>query len=343
MEFQPAPFSRENQHPDQAFANYRLIAAIILGAIVPLVLIVKWEGTGSPTDFKYFWDAGAAVLHGRSWHSTWFPYPPQALFLFVPFALLPMWPAYYLFDVLGALCFFLAAKPYLPPGFPRISAVLTPAALFCLFYGQTGLFVGALWLVAFQGRWAAVAALTIKPHIGFLSALSLSTKTLVPTVILALVLTCAGFLIFGEASAFFQSLAAQFGAIGENIKWQYVGVSPAIGYGVIGWLVFGLAAAILLSFNVNAFTAATAGLLIAPYAFHYDMPAASLGFLLALQKERSLSKALAFTAALLVPSLVRLGAFVAPPILIWALWAYNGEHCLRAFRSGGPLGRSSRE
>ena len=306
---------------------------IILGAIVPVVLMLKWIGTPSPTDFKYFWDAGAAVLHRQSWHSTWFPYPPQALFLFVPFALLPMWLANFLFDALGVVCFLIAAKSYLPVGFPTIAAILSPAALFCLFYGQTGLIIGALWLAAFKGRWPAVALLTIKPHIGILSALSLNRKTLVPTVILAVILFGTAALIFGEVSSFFQSLLGQFGAIGKNTKWTYVGVGPAIGYGLFGWLAFGAAAGFLLYFNVNAFTAATATLLVAPYAFHYDMPAASLGFLIAIYKETSPARTLAFTAAFLVPSLVRLGAWVAPPILLWALWSYNGEYCIRALRT----------
>lgn len=332
MNYPTAADPQQREALDPAFGTFRLVAVILVGAIVPIDLFLKWVGSGTQTDFKYFWDAGAAVLHGQSWHSTWFPYPPHALFLFIPFALVPMWPAYVLFDLLGVFCFLVAARPYVRDDFPKLLSVLTPAALFCLFYGQTGLIVGALWLLAFRGSWPAVALLTIKPHIGVLSLLSLNRKTLFAAFILAIVLFGAAALIFGEVGAFFQSSLGQFAAIGTNTKWNYVGVGPAIGYGLVGWLAFAGAAALLMSVNVNAFTAATAALLIAPYAFHYDMPAASLGFLLALHKERSPANALAFTSALLVPSIVRLGAWTAPPVLLWALWSYNGKHCLAALR-----------
>ena len=327
-------------HPiGQKLFGYRLHAIILLGAITPLVLIFSWIGSGSPPDFKYFWDAGFSVLHGKSWHSTWFPYPPQALALFVPFALLPVWPAYVLFDALGLLCFYFASKPYLPDDFPKFAGVLTPAALYCLFYGQTGLLVGALWLTAFRGNWLSVALLTIKPHIGVLSVLSLNRTTIVPTAVVVIVISCSAALVFGETKAFAESVIGQASAIGINTKWRYVGVGPAIGYGPIGWLAFGAAAAALLAFNVNAFTAATAALLIAPYAFHYDMPAASLGFLIALQKERSPVRAFVFMIALFTPSLVRFGAWIAPPILLCALWCYNSDQCARTIRAWAQRSR----
>ena len=76
---------------------------------------------------------------------------------FIPFARCRSSPATGFGIALTAGLFYWAARPYCPKGFPPILVVLTPAALTCYTFGQTGLLFGALWLLAFRGKWAAVA------------------------------------------------------------------------------------------------------------------------------------------------------------------------------------------
>lgn len=301
-----------------------IVALLGVGATLPVKLAIEWGGRG-PNDFMYFYEAAQAAWW-TSPKGIWFPYPPHALFLYLPFAFLPFLAAWAVFNLFGLALFLIAAQRYLPKGFPPLLAIATPAALFCVLYGQTGLIVGALWLWAFNGRWQAVALLTFKPHLGVLSALSLKRKTLLPTVGLAVGLIGASALIFPAWwPQFFSQLFQQSNAIGQNTKWPFIAVGPAIGYGFIGWAFFALAALLLLSRKVDAFTAATAALLVSPYGFHYDMPAASLGFLITLNAERSPAKVAALAAALLIPVLVRFGAWIAPPVLLWTLWVQTSD------------------
>ena len=316
----------------------KLLAALfVVGAILPLKSALEWGGNG-PNDFMYFWEAGQAVLSGTEVDKIWFPYPPHAFFLYVPFALLPFLAAWAVYNLYGLALFMLAARQYLPKGFPPILALGTPAVLICVLYGQTGLIVGALWLWAFRGKWQAVALLTFKPHLGVLSALSLNRKTILPTIALAGFLILASVLAFGEWwPQFFSQVGKQSEAIGHNTKWPYIAVGPAIGYGFAGYAVFALAALYLLSRHLDAFSAATAALLVSPYGFHYDMPAASLGFALALYREKSAIRTLALAVALMLPLLVNFGAWIAPPILLWALWAQTAGRSADATQASEAL------
>lgn len=268
----------------------------------------------------------------------WFPYPPHAFFLYVPFALLPFLAAWAVYNLYGLALFMLAARHYLPKGFPAVLALGTPAVWICVLYGQTGLIVGALWLWAFRGKWQAVALLTFKPHLGVLSALSLNRKTLFPTIALTGLLILASLLVFSEWwPQFFSQLGKQSVAISYNAKWPYIAVGPAIGYGFAGYAVFAAAALYLLSRHLDAFSAATAALLVSPYGFHYDMPVASLGFALALYKEKSASRTLGLAVALMLPVFVRFGAWIAPPVLLWALWVQTAGRSEDALPASNAL------
>ena len=299
-----------------------LIAALcLLGAVWPMKRLIEW-GAAGPNDFTYFWEAGQAALGVYPASKMWFPYPPHALFLYVPFALLPFLIAWAVYNLYGLALFMLSARHYLPRDFPSILSICTPAALTCVIYGQTGLVVGALWLWAFSGKWQAVALLTFKPHLGVLSAISLNRKTVLPTIALAGTLVVASAIFFWDWwPQFFAQVGQQSRAIGVNKTWPYIAVGPAVGYGFGGWAVFAGAALYLLSRHVSVFSAATAALLVSPYGYHYDMPAASLGFLLALYVETSPARTVVFATALMLPLLVRFGAWIAPPVLLLALWA----------------------
>jgi hypothetical protein len=289
---------------------------------LPTLTFARWLYVGKfETDFAVLWKAGTLWLAG-DWSAIYqtvpkynFPYPPHALLLFVPFATLPFKLAYLTWSLLGAIFFMWAAKPY-----GRI-AIVTPGALMCLYYGQTGLFVGGLWLFAFRGRWPAVSLLTFKPHLGFLSVLSLRDfRQAAKVAVITIILVMPFYPLWPD---FITHSLDHFGTIKEGRTWQFIAVTPAIAYGLIGWIPFAAAAALMLARNPNIFTAATAALLIAPYAFNYDMPAACLGmFLLARKHWEQLGTfdRLALALGFLCPSIARFGIWWVPPILLWCLW-----------------------
>src|SRR6202008_944246 len=102
--------------------------------------------------------------------------------------------------------------------------------------------------------------------------------------------------------------------------WVVAGVRPAMAYKLWGWVPFAAAGALMLARNVNCFTASTASFLIAPYAFHYDMPVAALGFGLLIFNHWSgmpIRHRLAVVLGFLSPEIAIIGAWWIPPLLLW--------------------------
>ena len=258
-----------------------------------------------------------------------FLYPPHMLFLAVPISFLPYSIAYWGFQAATAAMFYWAARRYLPPGFPGVLAVLTPAALINVGFGQVGLLFGALWLWAFSGSPAAAALLTFKPHLGFLVAIEAARqRRFLLTSAIAFVVIASSALMFGlepwrawlnEALAFHvRDLAPR-----NYTEWLNKMTTPYLGYGLVGWILFAAAAGVLLMQRFDAFSAATGTFLIAPYGLHYDMTVVCLGFgLLLFAKWRSLPAWQVFVAALafLSPVLVGLGTWLVSPILLGGLY-----------------------
>lgn len=314
----------------------------VIGAIVPLVQILR-SAVGK-YDFSAFWIASMQTVSGHAATiydgmvaqriadqftygiGAIFPYPPHALFFFIPFAPLPYLASYLTWNVATATLFWWAARPYLPRGFPSALAILTPAALICMNFGQTGLLFGALWLLAFRGKWWAVALLTFKPHLGVLSALTLRKRVdWLRTIIVVLALIAISAAVFGPTvwTAFFEQAAHHVGRMASGQRWLHAGVSPAIGYGFWGWIPFAIGGGLLLARNINAFTAAAAALLISPYALHYDMTVACLGFGLLIHSNWSIMPfhhRLAISLGFIAPVIAFLGVWFVSPILLWALW-----------------------
>src|SRR5206468_6161867 len=130
----------------------------------------------------------------------------------VPLALLPYPVALIVWSAIGAALFMVAARPWLPRGFPVWLASLTPAALLNFYTGQYGLLVGALWLMTFDklGRrdgQAGITAglLTIKPHLGVILGLVLLRR---PHAILAACAVCA--VLIGLSELAFPGLSRDY-------------------------------------------------------------------------------------------------------------------------------------
>ncbi|MFL6847645.1 MAG: glycosyltransferase family 87 protein [Sphingomicrobium sp.] len=265
---------------------------------------------------------------GRTLESL-FLYPPHTLFMAVPLSVPPYVVAFWGLQAVTAAMFVFAARPYLPPRFPALLAILTPAALINIDFGQVGLLYGALWLWAFNRSPVAAALLTFKPHLGLLVAVEAVRRRqfLVTTAVLGAVLALS-VLLFGiapwrvwiETALPFQvhDLVPR-----DYSEWVYKMPTPYLGYGVIGWIVFAVAAAVLLFRRFDAFTAATATFLITPYGFHYDMTVACLGFgllLFARWREMPAWQTLIAALGFLSPLLVALGPLWVPPILLAGLY-----------------------
>jgi hypothetical protein len=324
----------------------------LIGSFVPLAFISIAPLRRS--DFISLWLAGKMAIAGAAGQiydstlsgvfasrlglheATNFPYPPHALLFFVPFTSIPPIPAYFAWNLVTAAFFVWAAKPYLPKGFPPILVILTPATLTCMDFGQTGLLFGGLWLLAFRGKWPALTLLSTKPHLGLLGVLSLRDRqSLAKAVIFGLALLGVTAAIWGPSLwvDFFHHTIGHAAEMSTRKRWLFGGVSPAIGYGMLGWIPFAVAGGLLLARSVNAFTASTASFLISPYGFHYDMTVACLGFGLMIFSswhEMPIKHRIPIALGFLSPVIALLGAWWVPPILLWALWAqtkYTILHC----------------
>ena len=276
-----------------------------------------------------------------------FSYPPHALLIDTLFALPPYYAALALWSGLGVVAFALAARPYLPRGFPPLLAALTPAATICLWDGQYGLLIGALWLTVYRlcelrpvQAGLAAAALTIKPHLGLLVAALLLTrrKALVTAILATGAMVIASGFTFGWyswAAFLFDTTRDQANILEQTSEQFYFSmmptVFPAVGGGAIGIVAQVASAAFALwqMWRIRrlppvdlAFPAATATFLILPYAFNYDMTVAALGFAVLLfgrWGELRWDEKSILTIGFLSPQLTFISALIAPAALALSL------------------------
>ena len=310
-------------------------------------------------DFVNLWTAGRLVLDGRvadifdvaayrqsvaAFFQLSLPlnysYPPHALFIAVPLALLPYHSALLLWSGVGIAGFLLAATSYIR--FSPVLAVMTPAALLCLWFGHYGLVLGALWLAFFRlfgSRRAglAAAAMTVKPHMGLLIAFAAfrSRRTLLTAVVGTLALGLASVAVFGLQPwlEFFHKTSATQAALLVNgtdgVFYYRMMPSAFVAYGrgpiaIALHTAFACAALWMVARSKpDPFAYAAATFLILPYAFNYDMTVVSLGFA-ALLNDRwerlSVVERGIAAGGFLAPQLTFFVNFLVPPLLLAGLW-----------------------
>lgn len=320
---------------------YFIVALLIVGALGPIAALNLTPV--AERDFGSIWLAGRAIMAGVDPYQVEafkafgdqllgigpynFTYPPHALLLFMPFSLLPAVPALIVWNAFSIALFYWAARPLMPKGLPSILALLVPPVFINANFGQTGLISAALFLIAFRGGGLAAAALTFKPHMGFLviAALLRDRRALAVAVGATLILILSSALLFGGWDDFVRHAREyQAGKLFNHSQasWVLQATTPMIGYGIGGWILYGSGALYILSRNFNVFSAATATFLISPYGLHYDMAAVSLGFIILIFTKWDVMpvwhKAVA-TLAYLSPALVGFGTWLVPPILIAGL------------------------
>lgn len=342
-------------------------ASIWLSAVAFILVATAYDifaprlATPPGRDFSNLWVAGKLALSGDAYRAfdpdifrlailenlnvltlQNYSYPPHALFLAAPFALLPYGPAFVLWSVASVAVFVWAVRPYVP--FPAWLAVLTPAACFNVWNGHYGLLLGALWLVYFRNletrpirSGLAAAAMTFKPHMGlFIAITALSRKrALLAAILGTLGLILLSALIFG-ASCWFgfidTTVSQQTAVLTKKAGDFYFRMMPsayaAFGRGpeaVAAHILFAGAAIVILARNwrVDPFLLATATFLIVPYVFVYDMTVACLGFAILLWREwgsLSLLKRAALTLGFFAPDIGLLYPPAAPLILLGAFY-----------------------
>jgi hypothetical protein len=160
-----------------------------------------WQTAGAYPDFSVFWTAGqvaiddplriydhAYLTERQSWLAPvsgglrpWVN-PPSALLLFVPFGLLPFWPAFCLWDAFSVTVFTFAARK-LVGGWLLALAVFSPAVSMTLMWGQMSVLLGGLIIagvVLLDERPTAAGLLlglaaSIKPQLLVLAPLALTS------------------------------------------------------------------------------------------------------------------------------------------------------------------------
>ncbi len=236
---------------------YFLAALWILGAVGPIAALNL--APVAERDFGSLWAAGRAIMAGVDPYNVNsfkafadpllgvgpynFTYPPHALFLFLPFSLLPPVPALVAWTLFSFAIFYWAARPLMPEGLPPLLALLVPPAIINVNFGQTGLVTSALFLFAFRGSGLAAAALTFKPHMGFLVAPALlsNRRPLVTAIVATLALVLASAWLFGGWDDFFRHARDYQGGKLVNhsqASWVLQATTPMIGYGLWGWLLY---------------------------------------------------------------------------------------------------------
>lgn len=180
---------------DRALAITRILLVFWLGLIASIPWIIPAMQVGR--DFGAFWTAAGIALHSRAAdaygeparaalaalfgpavHPPFF-YPPTALLLWLPFALVPFAAAAALWVVATAIAYAvsicaIAGRQSLIP------ALAFPAVLVCGLYGQNSLFSAALFggAAAALDRYpvlagAFIGCLSYKPQLGLLAPLVL--------------------------------------------------------------------------------------------------------------------------------------------------------------------------
>jgi hypothetical protein len=167
-------------------------------ALVATVIDILKPGLNVPLgrDFSNLYTAGRLALHGQAYlafdPNTFrlalldivgtltpqnYSYPPHAIFIAIPFALLPYGLSFALWCLVSLAFFYWSAKPFVP--FAPVLAILTPAAALNVWNGHYGLILGGLWLLFFRllkdrpvAAGLVASVMTFKPHMGLFIGLS---------------------------------------------------------------------------------------------------------------------------------------------------------------------------
>jgi hypothetical protein len=280
-----------------------------------------------------------------------YSYPPQSLFIAIPFSSIPYVLSLLLWTCLGGLFFFLASRSFVPKNMPPILTILTPAAMVNVWCGHYGFLIGGLWLLFFasierhairSGIFASL--LTLKPHLGFLIAVVLVIRKNILAICMAISFTIILVVMSGICFGFdlwrqwvFDTSALQLKIMTAPGQKFYYLMMPSTFIALrtapreIAILAQVFVSALAIGFfwkarNANikelAFISSSTTAIISPYIFNYDLTVASLGFAIFMHSKWNrlkLWERLVLFLAFLTPLLVMVRWFIAPIVLILGL------------------------
>ncbi|MET4897394.1 glycosyltransferase family 87 protein [Sphingomonadaceae bacterium jetA1] len=249
---------------------------------------------------------GTAGVHNYS-------YPPIALFLDIPFALMPYGMALASWLVGTGLLFALAARSWLPDGRAHWLLLLTPAATMNIWAGHYGFLIGALFLAGWhwlphRPRWAGLCfgLMVLKPHVAVLVPIILLLRGDWRTIATAAL--TVGLLVLASVLAFGSELWTQYLTVTAGVQARMIDpgqefyglmstslasallrqhVPAALAYGLQGMAMAGVAIGVTVAAvrgtppATLALLAATGTFVLLPYAFNYDLTVVMLAALVA--------------------------------------------------------------
>ncbi len=343
-------------------------------------------------DFANIWTGGKLALNGRLdllydldryrgfEHALYgtvgihnYSYPPIALFLDMPFALLPYGPALMLWLGGTGLLFALAARPWLTEGCAPWLLLLTPAALMNIWAGHYGFLIGALFLAGWhwlpnRPGWAGVCfgLMALKPHVAVLVPVILLLRGDWRT-IAAAALT-VGSLVMASVVAFGSDLWAQYLTVTSGVQARMIDpgqefyglmatslasallrqhIPAAIAYGLQGMAFIGVALGVTSATirgappGALALLAATGTFVLLPYAFNYDLTVVMLAALVVYGRPEAspMEKAIALIAFVTPQWGMMASAIGIPltPIALISLFGVQWHGLVRPGR-GAPAG-----
>ena len=308
-------FSRnEEDRASIPHTRYALLLALVTAAVADVgILFVLWPHALA-VDFSVFWQA-ARDLHPYAFSRSPFGNPPTALLFLKPLELLPLWPAFALWDAASLVCFLWLGRRLYGIG-AVILGVVSPAIVMALAAGQISLLVGSLVFAAFLaeplfcGLLLGIAA-CLKPQMVFLAPLLfVFAREIRP--LAAFCATCAGLsliatAVFGPSiwSDWLQGMQNLL-VVAEHRHALSLTISPMT-YGLpLGLLSAGLAVIGLyqcrnLPNEHRAAAVVAASLFAAPYALLYDLAPLAVFAVLPLLRSsdwKSFGAALTYSGAL---------------------------------------------
>jgi hypothetical protein len=291
-----------------AFAAMGAVETVRLLAFQPMGVdfLPLWTAARLPPREAYDF---AAVTHAQAWllpNLAWprpFAYPPTTLIALAPLGLAPYWVALGLWLAIG-LAALLWGTARLTPGRPWLALGLTalaPPVVLAVLVGQTVLLVGGLAALAMvwleprprlAGALLAICAV-LKPQAMVLAPVALIAMGAWEAALAALVtgagLIGASLILFGPARwaewiAVLPAFQAEIAAVPGMMAGVITPAGLANGLGLAGpaalalRAVLGLGAAILVwitfarraDASLRAAALLCAGLIVTPYAMHYD-------------------------------------------------------------------------
>jgi alpha-1,2-mannosyltransferase len=328
-------------------------------------------------DFVNVWHGGDLALHNQAAslydveayrESLWralalkgiyaYSYPPHSLFLAVPLSLLPYWAALLLWTIVGLGLFVHAARPYLAAvGLPWWLAALLPAGFVNIWAAQYGFLVGALTLYGWRQierqslhAGLAFALMTVKPHLGLMTAFAMLLRGDWRTIGFA-VATTAGLgtlaallfgwdlwpaylggsvtlhanLLTGSGMAFHGMMPTLTAAVLRTSMADWIAPPAQIACALVAiWGVWKCVRARIPAMDMGLITS-SAIFLVLPYAFIYDMTVYSLAALVfaaratgPAARTQRLVLAIAFILPLVQMSLTDADIWIAPLVLVAA-------------------------